>query len=149
MGPVNNCMLLMVTVSLPRILFATGIAVFAISVPGFLYVAATSGREVVSLESIKLSATGAFVIALATVSFVGVLGAAQGILSNLLRMRGLVKPSIGAFDRRLLFNPYNAIFLPQHLTDEGLQARKRMLGYSVILVASVATGFVIVWLVRA
>jgi len=134
-------------VSLPRLLLLTGIAVFAISVPGFVYVAATSGRNVTSLDAIKLVVVSSLAISLFAVVLVTAIGAWFGALSNLLKMARSRKPGVDAFDRRLLFNPFNAVFLPQYLTDDGLSARRRLLGYVVVFVLAIGVGFGIKWLV--
>lgn len=48
-------------------------------------------------------------------------------LINAFGLLGQIKPSSGTFDWKLGFNPFNAIFFPQHLTDRGLIARQRIL----------------------
>jgi hypothetical protein len=137
----------MSTVSLPRLLLITGIAVFAISVPGFMYVAATSGRSVASLDAIKLVVLSSLGVSLFTVVLVAAIGAWVGVVSNLLKIARSRKPGVAAFDHRLLFNPFNAVFLPQYLTDEGLSARRRLLVYALVFVLSIGAGFGVKWLV--
>ena len=58
------------------------------------------------------------------------------------------KPGISAFDYRFLFNPFNAVFVPRHLTDEGLVARDKLLRYVLIFVLAIAGGFGVQWLAK-
>ena len=78
-----------------------------------------------------------FLLALSLpIAALGVILVALGLgwmLINAFGLFGQTKPSSGAFDWRLGFNPLNAIFSPQHLTDRGLIARQRILRGVLIL----------------
>ena len=59
---------------------------------------------------------------------------------NSLRMLGHIKPNTGALDWKLGFNAFNAIYLPQYLTEQGLTVRKKIFRGVIVFLA----GFMIV-----
>ena len=72
------------------------------------------------------------------IAFIGMILIGLGlgwVMINAIGLLGQIKPSSGAFDWKLGFNPFNAVFFPQHLTDRGLIARQRILRGVLIFLA--------------
>jgi len=77
----------------------------------------------------------AFSVPITAIGFVLAVLGLGWLLANAIGLLGQVQPSSGTFHWRLGFNPFNAIFLPEHLTDRGLIARQRILRGTLIFLA--------------
>lgn len=138
----------MTNLSLPRVILLTAIVVFVLSFAGCLYLALSSGQNRSPSELLKVVVVPSAALTLFTVALVAAFGAWFGILANLFKMARSRKPGVSAFDHRLLFNPFNAVFVPRYLTDDGLVARDKLLRYVLIFVLAIAGGFGVQWLLR-
>lgn len=134
--------------SFTRVILLTAIAVFGLSFTGCLLIALTSDKNLSLFEVLEIVLVPSTALTIFTVALVAGFGAWFGMVTNLLKIGRSRKPGVSAFDSRLLFNPFNAVFVPKHLTDEGLAARDKLFRYGFIFALAIAGGFGVQWLLR-
>ena len=138
----------MTRLSLIRLILLTAIVVFVLSLAGCLYLALNSDQTRSPLELLKAVVVPSTALTVLTVALVAAVGAWIGIVASLFKVARSRKPGVSAFGHGLLFNPFNAVFAPGQLTDDGLAARGNLLRYVFIFVPAIAGGFGVQWFIK-
>lgn len=135
----------MTTYSLTRLVLLTAASIFVVALSWLISLDVASDSDVSIVQKIAVLSSAA--ASLLTAALVAGVGSVFGALANLFKLVLLRKPGVSAFDSRLLFNPFNVIFFPRYLTDEGLIVRSELLRYSLIFVLAMGIGYgVIFWM---